>query len=104
VRGGGEDDNMFGTIANERFEGQGGDDGLQGGGLDEYYGNDGDDTVTVSALDYALADGGDGQDTLVFAGGGQIIDFTMDEYPETTSFERIDLGSSDGITTLVVDE
>ena len=104
VRGGGEDDNMFGTIANERFEGQGGDDGLQGGGLDEYYGNDGADTVTVSALDYALADGGDGQDTLVFAGGGQIIDFTMDEYPETTSFERIDLGSSDGITTLVVDE
>ncbi len=105
VRGGDGADTMLGTMAAERFDGRDGNDVLEGGGgLDDFFGNNDDDTVIVADLDFNYADGGSGQDSLVFQGGGQTIDFTLNSGPDTVSFERIDLGTGDGITTLIGNE
>ncbi|NKB54327.1 MAG: hypothetical protein GKR97_19310 [Rhizobiaceae bacterium] len=102
VRGGDGADTMLGTTAAERFDGRDGNDVLEGGGgLDDYFGDNDDDTVIVTDLDFNYADGGSGQDSLVFQGGGQTLNFTLNSGPDTVSFERIDLGTADGSTTLI---
>ena len=46
-----------------------GNDGLKGGGgADSFHGGAGDDTLQVSTLDFSLADGGTGIDTLKLDG------------------------------------
>jgi len=105
VRGGGGADTLTGTAAAERLEGRGGNDTIiGGGGEDNLRGDSGDDTIIVTDGNYYRADGGSGQDTLRIEGGGQQIDFTMSDAPQTMNFENFDLGTGDGSTEVTVDE
>jgi len=96
---------LTGTAAAERLEGRGGNDTIiGGGGEDNLRGDSGDDTIIVTDGNYYRADGGSGQDTLRIEGGGQQIDFTMSDAPQTMNFENFDLGTGDGSTEVTVDE
>lgn len=105
VRGGSGNDTITGTTAAEKFQGQDGNDTIiGGGGEDNLYGDGGNDTIVVTDGNYYRADGGDGQDTLVVEGGGQQIDFTLSDAPETWNFENFDLGTGDGSTEVTANE
>ncbi len=45
-----------------------------GGGADVFYGGKGDDTAVVATTDFALVDGGAGNDTLSLSGSGLTLD------------------------------
>jgi hypothetical protein len=63
--------NFVGTAAAETFVGARGDDTLGGnGGADVFRGGEGDDHIRISTLDFFLADGGRGTDTLALDGAG----------------------------------
>lgn len=64
----GDDELISGTPAAESFvAGNGSDMMVGGGGADVFHGGEGDDTLQVSDLDFQLADGGSGTDTLILA-------------------------------------
>jgi hypothetical protein len=102
--GGTGDDALSGTAAVETFVGGTGNDSFAGkGGADVFQGGAGDDTIHVSTLDFLLADGGNGTDTLALDGSGLNLDLTALADTKTRSIERIDLtGSGDNILTVSV--
>ncbi|MBA4099030.1 MAG: hypothetical protein C0484_19985 [Rhodospirillum sp.] len=98
------DDTLTGTAAAETFVGGTGNDTMIGnGGADAFQGGAGDDTIQVSTLDFLLADGGSGFDTLALDGSGLHLDLTVLADARTRSLERIDMtGSGDNTLTLSV--
>jgi hypothetical protein len=100
--GGTGDDTLTGTTAAETFVGGTGNDALIGsGGADAFQGGAGDDTMRVSTLDFLLADGGSGSDTLELDGSGLHLDLTALADNRTRSIERIDIGGT-GNSTLTL--
>jgi len=102
--GGIGDDTLTGTAAAETFVGGTGNDTLIGkGGADAFQGGAGNDTIQVSTLDFFLADGGNGTDTLKLDGSGLHLDLTSLADSKTRSIERIDItGTGDNTLTLSV--
>jgi Ca2+-binding RTX toxin-like protein len=102
--GGNDDDTLAGTAAAGTFAGGSGNDTLTGnGGADAFQGGTGNDTMAVSTLDFSLADGGDGTDTLSLDGSGLDLDLTALAESKTRSVERIDItGTGDNMLTLSV--
>jgi len=98
------DDDLAGTNADERFIGGLGNDALKGGGgADAFHGGAGDDTIQVATLDFLLADGGNGTDTLALDGSGLHLDLTALGDSRIRSIERIDVsGAGDNTLTLSV--
>jgi Ca2+-binding RTX toxin-like protein len=96
------DDTLTGTAAAETFVGGTGNDSLIGnGGADAFQGGAGHDTMRVSTLDFFLADGGSGSDTLELDGSGLHLDLTALADNRTRSIERIDIGGT-GNNTLTL--
>jgi hypothetical protein len=97
-------DSLTGTAAAENFVGgQGGDMLVGGGGADAFQGGEGDDTIAVATLDFFLADGGNGTDTLRLDGAGLTLDLTTLADNRTRSIEQIDItGTGDNSLTLSV--
>jgi hypothetical protein len=95
-------DTLTGSAAAETFVGGTGNDLLIGnGGADAFQGGAGDDVVQVSSLDFHVADGGTGFDTLELDGSGLDLDLTALADSRTRSIERIDFGGS-GSNTLTL--
>jgi RTX calcium-binding nonapeptide repeat (4 copies)/FG-GAP repeat len=96
------DDELTGSAAAETFVGGTGNDLLIGnGGADAFQGGAGDDVVQVSSLDFHVADGGNGSDTLALEGAGLDVDLTALADNRTRSIERIDIGGT-GSNTLTL--
>jgi hypothetical protein len=96
------DDTLAGSAASETFVGGTGNDLLIGnGGADAFQGGAGDDVVRVSSLDFHVADGGSGSDTLALDGAGLDLDLTALADSRTRSIERIDIGGT-GNNTLTL--
>jgi hypothetical protein len=96
------DDTLTGSAAAETFVGGTGDDTLIGnGGANAFQGGAGDDIVRVSTLDFFLADGGSGTDTLELDGSGLHLDLTALADSRTRAIERIDIGGT-GNNTLTL--
>ena len=95
------DDSLRGTSAVERFDGHAGNDTLTGGGgTDIFLGGDGDDTIQVSDLNFAVVNGGTGNDTLSLAGDGLNLKLTS-VISKINGIETIDLtGSGDNTLRL----
>jgi Ca2+-binding RTX toxin-like protein len=94
------DDELAGTAVAETFVGGTGNDTLNGnGGADAFQGGAGDDVVRVSTVDFHVADGGNGSDTLELDGAGLHLDLTALADSRTRSIERIDIGGT-GSNTL----
>jgi hypothetical protein len=102
--GGADDDTMTGSAAVEAFVGDTGSDTMIGnGGTDAFQGGGGDDIVRVSTLDFLVADGGTGTDTIDLDGSGLHLDLTALADSKTRSIERIDIGGAgDNTLTLSV--
>ncbi len=103
------DDTLTGTTAAERFgAGDGNDIMSGGGGADVFNGDAGDDIIKVPDLDFHLASGGTGNDTLELTGSG--IGLNLANFRGDVRFsgdntirdvETIDLtGSGDNTLTL----
>jgi Ca2+-binding RTX toxin-like protein len=94
-------DVVLGSFDADRIAGQQGDDLLLGlGGADILRGGVGNDTIGISDLDFMLADGGTGTDTLVFNGHGIDLDMTGFAGASIRSIERINM-TGDGANSLV---
>jgi hypothetical protein len=102
--GGTGDDTLTGAAEAETFVGGTGNDTLIGkGGTDAFQGGAGDDTIQVTTLDFFVADGGTGTDTLELDGSSLHLDLTTLPDNRTRSIERIDLtGSGNNRLTLSV--
>ena len=100
--GGAGDDELTGTATAETFIGGTGNDLLIGdGGADAFQGGAGDDVMRVSTLDFHVANGGKGTDTLELDGAGLHLDLTALADSRTRSIERIDIGGT-GNNTLTL--
>src|SRR5688572_28214192 len=96
------DDTLTGSAVAETFVGGTGNDIIIGnGGADAFQGGAGDDVVRVSTLDFHVADGGSGSDTLELGGADLDLDLTALADSRTRSIERIDIGGS-GSNTLTL--
>ena len=92
-----------GTAAADNFTGNAGADSFTGIATgDVVRGGAGDDTVSVTALDFADIDGGTGRDTLVLAGADLSLDLREPGNAGVDSVEVFDLSGADG-NTLVLD-
>ncbi len=92
-----------GTKAADNFTGNAGADSFTAIATDDVVrGGVGDDTIRVTALDFAAIDGGTGQDTLVLDGAGLALDLTGAGHAGVDSVELFDL-SGTGANSLVLD-
>ena len=87
-------DNFTGKAGEDRFTDIAADDVVRGGA--------GDDSISVTSLDFANIDGGTGRDTLVLNGSNLSLDLTSPGNAGVDSVEVIDL-SGTGAGTLVLD-
>ena len=87
----------------DSFTGNAGDDVFTDIGLNDVVrGGAGDDAITVTSLDFADVDGGNGTDTLVLDGSGLSLDLTTVSSARIDDFEVIDLTGT-GNNSLVLD-
>ena len=92
-----------GTAAADNFTGNAGADSFTGIATDDVVrGGDGDDRISVTALDFAAIDGGTGADTLVLDGAGLALDLIGTGHAGVDSVEVFDL-SGTGANSLVLD-
>ena len=92
-----------GTAAADNFTGNAGDDSFTAIATNDVVrGGAGDDTIRITALDFAAIDGGTGQDTLVLDGAGLALDLTGAGHASVDSVEVFDL-SGTGANSLVLD-
>ena len=92
-----------GTAAADNFTGNGGADSFTGiAAGDVVRGGAGDDSISVTALDFADIDGGTGQDTLLLAGANLSLDLRGAGNGGVDSVEVFDLSGS-GADRLVLD-
>ena len=92
-----------GTAAADNFTGNAGADSFTGIATgDVVRGGAGDDSISVTALDFADIDGGTGRDSLVLAGADLSLDLTGAGNGGVDSVEVVDL-SGTGANTLVLD-
>ena len=87
-------DNFTGNAGNDSFTAIATNDVVRGGA--------GDDTISVTALDFAAIDGGTGADRLVLDGAGLSLDLTGAGNASVDSVEVFDL-SGTGANSLVLD-
>jgi hypothetical protein len=93
--GGISDDKLTGTAAAENFVGGTGDDVMNGkGGADAFQGGSGDDVIRVASLDFFVAEGGTGFDTLALDGSNLDLDLTALADSRTRSIEHLDITGS----------
>ena len=92
-----------GIAAADNFTGNAGDDSFIAIATNDVVrGGAGDDTIRITALDFAAIDGGTGQDTLVLDGAGLALDLTGAGHASVDSVEVFDL-SGTGANSLVLD-
>ena len=92
-----------GTSAADNFTGNAGADSFTGiATADVVRGGAGDDTISVTALDFANIDGGTGRDALLLAGSNLSLDLTGAGNGGVDNVEVVDLSGS-GANTLVLD-
>ena len=92
-----------GTAAADNFTGNAGADSFTEIATDDVVrGGAGDDTISVTALDFADIDGGSGRDTLVLAGADLSLDLRGPGNGGVDSVEVIDLSGTGG-NTLALD-
>ena len=92
-----------GTAAVDNFTGNAGADSFTAIATDDVVrGGAGDDTISVTALDFAAIDGGTGADRLVLDGVGLSLDLTGAGHAGVDSVELFDL-SGTGANSLVLD-
>ena len=93
----------LGTAAADNFTGNAGADSFTGIATNDVVrGGAGDDTISVTALDFAAIDGGTGQDSLVLDGASLALDLTGAGHAGVDSVEVFDL-SGTGANSLVLD-
>jgi hypothetical protein len=87
--------------AEVQIGGQGDDLLIGNGGADVARGGQGDDTIYLTDLTFRLFDGGRGEDTLTFTGGGLNLDLSAVYDNRLVGLEHIDLtGSGDNHLTI----
>ena len=92
-----------GTAAADNFTGNAGADSFTAIATNDVVrGGAGDDTISVTALDFAAIDGGTGVDTLVLNGAGLALDLTGAGHAGVDNVEVFDL-SGTGANSLVLD-
>ena len=92
-----------GTAAADNFTGNAGADSFTDIATNDVVrGGAGDDTISVTSLDFAAIDGGTGQDRLILDGAGLSLDLTGAGHAGVDSVEVFDL-SGTGANTLVLD-
>ena len=101
--GGGGNDLIRGGSGNDTLNGGDGSDTLiDGAGQDTFNGGNGDDFIWTTSDQFAAVDGGDGFDELMLDGGIN-LNMTDPGTGSVTDIEQIDLGQSDGSSTLTLD-
>ncbi len=101
--GGGGNDLIRGGSGNDTLNGGDGSDTLiDGSGQDTFNGGNGDDFIWATSDQFAAVDGGDGFDELMLDGGIN-LDMTDPGTGPVSGIEQIDLGQSDGSSTLTLD-
>ena len=92
-----------GMAAADNFTGNAGDDSFTDIATNDVVrGGAGNDTISITALDFAAIDGGTGQDTLVLNGASLALDLTGAGHAGVDSVEVFDL-SGTGANSLVLD-